>query len=99
MRNYENVNTINESYLKPNQIILCNTTLGDDVVYRKFLLDHIEGLTIDEYLLLEGHGDYGAQLEWTERVCTIKELLEIADKNCDDVIFWNQVKIFLSDDK
>lgn len=100
MRNYENVNILNEIYLKLDQIILCNTKLYDEEYHRLFLLDHVEGLSVDEYLLLEGIGNYtDNNTIWKGTICKRKELLELVDKNKDDDIFWNQVKLFLIDEE
>lgn len=102
MRNYDNVNIFKKIGIKPHQIILSNTTIEDYEAHRELLLDDIDDINFDEYLLLEGGHcscyDFD-ETEWCGTVYTREELLTLANaKYNTNNIFWKQVKIYLEDE-
>lgn len=95
MRNYENANKLKKEGIKPHQILVAITSEPDYEMDRKMLLENIEGLKWDEYLILEGFHcscyDFD-DTDWSGTIYNKEELSKLAkaDYNKDDV-FWKEV--------
>lgn len=95
MRNYENANRLKKEGIKPHQILVAITSEPDYEMDRKMLLENIEGLKWDEYLILEGFHcscyDFD-DTDWSGTIYNKEELSKLAkaDYNKDDV-FWKEV--------
>lgn len=95
MRNYENANKLKKEGIKPHQILVAITSEPDYEMDRKMLLENIEGLKWDEYLVLEGFHcscyDFD-DTDWSGTIYNKEELSKLAkaDYNKDDV-FWKEV--------
>lgn len=95
MRNYENANRLKKEGIKPHQILVAITSEPNYEMDRKMLLENIEGLKWDEYLILEGFHcscyDFD-DTDWSGTIYNKEELSKLAkaDYNKDDV-FWKEV--------
>lgn len=95
MRNYENANRLKKEGIKPHQILVAITSEPDYEMDRKMLLENIEGLKQDEYLVLEGFHcscyDFD-DTDWSGAIYNKEELSKLAkaDYNKNDV-FWREV--------
>lgn len=99
MRNFGVGSMLNNLKVKPHNIVLAFTTPIDYEMSRYILLEDVEGLEYDEYLLLEGHHcscyDFD-ESEWEATAYKRGELLTLANApyNEDDR-FWQMVKLYL----
>lgn len=95
MRSCENANRLKKEGIKPHQILVAITSEPDYEMDRKMLLENIEGLKWDEYLILEGFHcscyDFD-DTDWSGTIYNKEELSKLAkaDYNKDDV-FWKEV--------
>ena len=95
MRNFEDANKFKKEGIKPHQILITITNDSDYEVERKLLLQDIEGLKCDEYLVLEGNHcscyDFDDTL-WTGTVYVRNELYKLANAEFNkNNIFWKEV--------
>ena len=96
MRNYENANKLKNNKIELHNILFTYTSEIDYEMSRHILLESVEGINYNEYLILEGYHcscyDFD-ETDWTGTVYTEEELKKLAtvDYNKDN-IFWNMIK-------
>lgn len=99
MRNYSEANKFVKTGIKPHQILFTWTSYPDWEMERKILLEQVDGLDYDEYLLLEGFhcSCYGFDdTKWEGIIYTKDELRKLAnaDYNGKD-LFWEMVRDYV----
>lgn len=95
MRVFKDVN-INQMNIKPHNVIFSHTSERDYEMSRIMLLEKIDGLESDEYLLLEGYHcscyDFD-ETNWDAIIYTMNELQILAQSKGthEKPTFWNMV--------
>lgn len=96
MRLFENEN-IRYLNIQPHNVVFAWTSQIDYEMGRKILLENLDGLEYDEYLLLEGGHcscyDFD-ETEWDAIVYTKEELRKLA-KSYSEETFWNMIKNYI----
>lgn len=98
MRTYEKNINLNQIDIKPHNIVFTGTSGRDYEMQRIILLEDIDGLDHDEYLLLEGGhcSCYGFdETSWQATIYKLDELCKLAESHKDSdyeiTEFWRMI--------
>lgn len=99
MKNYSEANKFVKEGIKPHQILFAWTSEQDYEMERKILLEYVDNMGCDDYLLLEGFHcscyDFD-DTEWEGTTYSGNELKKLAnaDYNKNDP-FWKMVRNYI----